>query len=103
MIKWDMNDEKEVEKIMGFIQELMNERDALKKWKEEMLYVESKWDNQKVAKLLNIGLGQSIQENIEPKIREILKAIQNLKDVEGRYHTQIAMERLFEFLPNEKI
>jgi hypothetical protein len=97
-----MNDSKEVEKIMGFIQELIDERDALKKWKEEMLQVESEWDCQRIGKLLKIGWGESIRKNIEPKIREILKAIQNLKDVEGR-HTQIAMERLFEFLPKEKL
>jgi hypothetical protein len=103
MIKWDMNDEKEVEKIMGFVHQLIDERDNLKRWKDEQLQVESKWDKQKIGRLLDIGLGESIQENIEPKIREILKAIQNLKDVEGRHHTQIAMERLFEFLPKEKI
>ncbi len=91
------------EDVQKAIKDLIEERDDLKRWKEEMLQVESEWDCQKVGKLLNIELGQSIHKNIEPKIREILKAIQNFKDVEGRYHTQIAMERLLEFLPKEKI
>jgi hypothetical protein len=103
MLKWIMNDNKEVERIMKFVHELIEERDQLKRWKEEMLQVEAEWDCQRVGKLLNIGLGEPIHKNIEPKIGEILKAIQNLKDVEGRYHTQIAVERLFEFLPKEKL
>ena len=68
-----MKDSKEVEKIMKFIQELIDERDELKKWKEDMLLVESEWNNQKVGELLGIGLGQSIRKNIEPKIRELIQ------------------------------
>jgi hypothetical protein len=105
----DPNVEKNMERnlklweLMNTIDDVIKERDDLKRWKEEMLQVESEWDCQKVGKILGIGWGQSIRKNIEPKIREILNAIQNLKDVEGRYHTQIAMERLFEFLPKEKL
>jgi len=69
----NMNDANEVEKIMRFIQELMDERNDLKRWKEEMLQIESEWDCQRVGKLLNIGLGEPIHKNIEPKIGEILQ------------------------------
>jgi hypothetical protein len=72
MLKWIMNDNKEVERIMKFVHELIEERDQLKRWKEEMLQVEAEWDCQMIGKLLNIGLGQSIRKNIEPKIRELI-------------------------------
>jgi len=89
--------------LMNTIDDVIEERDQLKRWKEEMLQVESEWDCQKVGDLLGIEWGKSIRKNIEPKIREILKAIQNLRDVEGRHHTQIAVECLYEFLPKEKL
>jgi hypothetical protein len=89
--------------LLEMIDKSTGERDELKRWKEEMLQVESEWDCQRVGELLNIGLGEPMRKNIEPKIREILKAIQNFRDVEGRYHTQIAIRRLFKFLPIEKL
>lgn len=54
--------------------ELERERDELAAWKKEALLVESRWDCQKVAKLLGISLGEDIRPNIEPKIRALLDA-----------------------------
>jgi hypothetical protein len=66
--------------IKEAIEKLTEERDDLKRWKEEMLQVESEWDCQKVGKILGIGLGQSIRKNIEPKIRELIKEREYLED-----------------------
>lgn len=44
------------------------EIERLERWKSEQLLVESKWNPQRVAQLLGIGLGQDIRPNIEPKI-----------------------------------
>jgi hypothetical protein len=67
---------KDIQKV---ITEIVEERDDLKRWKEEMLQVESEWDCQKVGKLLGIGLGQSIRKNIEPKIRDLIEERDVLK------------------------
>lgn len=44
------------------------EIERLERWKAEQLLVESKWDPQRVAKLLGMVCGQDIRPNIEPKI-----------------------------------
>ena len=56
----------------------------LEGWKESALLIESQWDKQKVAKLLNIGFGENIVANIEPKIVALLAEIASFKSqVEG--------------------
>lgn len=50
----------------------MNELEQLKDWKEQQLQVESQWNPQKIGKLLNIRLGESITKNIQPKIERLL-------------------------------
>ncbi len=67
MIESSMNDEKEVERIMGFIHDLIEDRDELKRWKEEQLQVESEWNPQRVGDLLGINQGRSIRENLNKR------------------------------------
>jgi hypothetical protein len=69
-----------VEDIEKSIKELMEDRDELKRWKEEMLQVESEWDCQRVGKLLNIAPGEPIRNNIEPKIRQLIAEKDDLWD-----------------------
>lgn len=52
------------------------EIERLERWKSEQLLVESKWDPQRVAQLLGIGLGQDIRPNIEPKIVALLRLLE---------------------------
>lgn len=47
------------------------ERDELAEWKRQMLLVESGWNEQEVAKELNIPLGHNIKPNICWKIQEL--------------------------------
>lgn len=51
---------------------LEKERDELLKWKNETLQVDREWDEQKVGRILNMQLGDSIRKNIEPKIQELI-------------------------------
>lgn len=60
--------------VMERIGDLERERDELARWKKEALLVESRWDCQKVGKLLGLRLGEDIRPNIELKIRELLDA-----------------------------
>jgi tetratricopeptide (TPR) repeat protein len=48
------------------------EREEAEAWKESALQVESRWDCQAVAKLLNLRPGEDIRPNIEPKIRNLI-------------------------------
>ena len=77
---------KEIEELLEEIlsrlkrlEEVEKENKELKAWKESMLSIEATWDKQKVAELLGIGLGESIVENIEPKIIGLRKQVENLK------------------------
>lgn len=50
----------------------LKEVESLRKWKTEMINLESGWDIQAVGKLLGISLGMSIRANIQSKIEELL-------------------------------
>lgn len=62
----------ELEFMQKELETLRTERDALLRWKTEMLQVESQWDPQEVAKLLQIRLGANVRVEIQPKIEGLL-------------------------------
>jgi 8-oxo-dGTP pyrophosphatase MutT (NUDIX family) len=74
-----------------------HERGRLAVWKTEMLLVESLWDKQRVAKLLDLRLGTEICPQIEPKIRELITqrdgANNLLREVMNTQPIDIAMRR----------
>lgn len=76
---------------------LKSERDDLARWKAEALLVESRWDCQRVGKLLGIQLGHDIRPNIEPKIRALLEARHQvetkLNDALAELHRYQCIER----------
>lgn len=41
-------------------------------------------------------------DNLRRKLQKFIDATENLKKVEGRYHTQLAVERLFKLLPRTR-
>lgn len=55
--------------------ELLAELAELREWKRQSLAVENSWDNQAVARLLRIPLGEDIARNIQPKIEELLAEV----------------------------
>jgi len=59
--------------------QLRRERDELATWKRASIQVESMWNPQTVGKLLGMTLGDSIHQNIEPKIRELIAERDALK------------------------
>lgn len=65
---------------MSAIRQLRSEIQELQRWKNEMLLVESRWDKQKVGKLLGVGWGEDICPNIEPGIIKKNKEIENLRE-----------------------
>lgn len=48
------------------------ETQRLRQWKSEMLQVESEWDEQALAKLLGVPLGQSCRKGIQEKATELV-------------------------------
>ena len=50
----------------------MTELEELREWKRQCLQVESEWDAQAIGKILNIGLGDSIRKNIQPKVEQLI-------------------------------
>ena len=58
---------------IDFARKLERERDELRQWKKEMLFVESQWDEQMVGRLLGLQLGDYIKANIEPKLRQLIR------------------------------
>jgi hypothetical protein len=52
----------------------------LKAWKESALLVESRWDVQKVGKLLGLTLGQDIRPNIQPRVEAMQAEIARLRE-----------------------
>lgn len=64
----------------------------LENWKKEATEVFSKIDFQSIGKLLNIGLGQDVASQIEPKIKELLAEIDKLQE-----HKRILLALAFDF------
>ena len=60
------------------LKQAKKEIEELQNWKKQQTSVESEWDAQKVGKILEIGLGQSIRKNIEPKITKLVDERTNL-------------------------
>jgi hypothetical protein len=94
------NHKAELTRRCRLLDEVTDERDALKKWKEEALAVESTWDIQAVRDVLGIGLGLRIHP-------EILPAIEKLKEKhraaeEKAQEMQMAAES-YEMLYGEEI
>lgn len=58
--------------ILHQYRRLEDEIGTLRRWKEEMLLVESQWDAQEVGTLLGVALGK----NIRPKIAEGIRDLQ---------------------------
>jgi len=54
---------------------------AAEEWKRQAMEVESHWDKQRVAKLLGIGLGKNILENIEPNIIELQRQLKEAEEL----------------------
>jgi hypothetical protein len=57
------------------LKQAKKEIEILQDWKDQMLFVESQWDEQFVGTLLNMKLGDSIRKNIEPKIINLKDAL----------------------------
>lgn len=63
------------------ILELEIERDALKAWKESAMAIEREWDEQALAFMLGVPLGQSVRMGIAEKVPEIIARVKRLEDV----------------------
>jgi len=57
--------------LLDRIAELEKEVERLTRWKKEMLLVESSWNVQEIAKILNIEPGTNIRKNILPCIIQL--------------------------------
>jgi len=63
------------------LKQAKKEIETLQDWKDQMLFVESEWDEQFVGTLLNMKLGDSIRKNIEPKIINLKDALTEISAV----------------------
>ena len=55
------------------------ERDSLQAWKASMMAVEAEWDEQKLARLLDVSPGQSCRKVIAQRVPEILAERDSLR------------------------
>lgn len=68
------------------MQRIERERDTLARWKEEMMYVESKWEARAVGKELGLRAGQDIRPNILPAIVRLKKERDEARERAGSKH-----------------
>lgn len=52
------------------------ERDALMEWKLQAERVEAEWDVQAIGKLIGVPLGRSIRATIQPRIEQMIRALE---------------------------
>jgi hypothetical protein len=59
--------------LLTRVQELIEERDDLTRWKNEALELYKQFDAHEIGKLLGLSLGTPVMASIEPEIRKLIK------------------------------
>lgn len=101
---FEINEQIWADELATLARKLERERDELKSWKESMLAVESVWEPQEIARLLDIKLGHDIRAQLKPAIVKLISERDQLRKVcdklraiaKGDFSTQAEVDDAFD-------